>query len=218
MVAFHKVTVQLFAHRKTLSRHIASVHSFLSARSSSLYDAGATRGASTWLPSPSAEGPPSRRRPPLSWLLEAKTKLKSKQEKKLKGFHFKWKIDWKHPLLTKWITRLAVKNISFRRYITQIGSSCMVAKQWPNCHKAQEVGEMQIQSVRFLPVLECSEVEGTLGRLTFSDPPISSRLLSISSCCSSSSSASSSSWWQTDTHTNCFSNPKIQWCWFLRRE
>lgn len=42
MVGFHKVTVQLFAHRETLSRHIASVHSFLSARSSSLCDAAAT--------------------------------------------------------------------------------------------------------------------------------------------------------------------------------
>lgn len=30
-------------------------------------------GASTWLPSPSVGGPPSRPRPPLSWLLEAKT-------------------------------------------------------------------------------------------------------------------------------------------------
>lgn len=45
-----------------------------------------------------------------------------------------------------------------------------------------------------LPGLEGNEVEGTLGRGTFSDPPISSRFLSSSSCSSSSSSASSSSW------------------------
>lgn len=40
MVVFQKVTVQLFSHRKTLAHDIASVHSFLSARSASLYDAG----------------------------------------------------------------------------------------------------------------------------------------------------------------------------------
>lgn len=44
------------------------------------------------------------------------------------------------------------------------------------------------------PGLEGNEVEGTLGRGTFSVPPISSKFLSNSSCSSSSNSARSSSY------------------------
>lgn len=51
--------------------------------------------------------------------------------------------------------------------------------------------------VKRLPGLEGNEVEGTLGRGKFSDPPISGSLCSSSTCCSSSSSASSSSWENT---------------------
>lgn len=46
----------------------------------------ARRGASTWLPSPSAEGPPCRLRPPLSWLLEAKITANQNRKRNLKDF------------------------------------------------------------------------------------------------------------------------------------
>lgn len=107
MVVFQKVTVQLFSHRKTLSHNIASVHSFLSARSSSLYDASVAWRlymasiAQRWRSSISSSSS--------SFLaFRGKNNGILKQEGCFKVFHFKRQIASISPLLMKCIIHLAV--------------------------------------------------------------------------------------------------------------
>lgn len=129
MVVFQKVTVQLFSHRKTLAHDIASVHSFLSARSASLYDAGVAGRlymasiAQRWRSSISSSS---------SSFLAFRSKNNSilKQEGHFKGFHFKWQIASKTPTFNKLyysISLLGKGNTFFRGDINQNSSWCMAA-------------------------------------------------------------------------------------------
>lgn len=119
----HKVNVQLFSHGKKLLHNISSVHSFLSARFSSFSDAGVAWHMLhlTWLPSPSAEGPPCRPHPPLSWLLEATkdrnaNKLISFRSSQLiMGSHFEWQISSQPPSFFFFFLKKPQKGCAFLR-------------------------------------------------------------------------------------------------------